>query len=57
MQRAHQLGQFGHREADLGTRREVRQAEIHRIGTSFDRGAKLRPVTRRTHDFGFNGLG
>ena len=53
VQRAHHFRQFGQREADLGARREMVQAEIDRVRARLDGGAQLRPVSGRTHDFGF----
>ena len=53
VERAENLGQFGEREADLGSCREVLEAEVDRIGPGFDSGAELRPVSGRTHDLGF----
>ena len=48
----HRLRQFVQRKSHLGPRREVLQSEIHRIRAGFDGRAQLRPVSRRTHDFG-----
>ena len=54
VQRAHDLGQFVQREADLGAGGEVLQPEVDGIGAGFDGGVKLRPVAGRAHDFGLD---
>ena len=53
MQRAHHLRQFAHVKTDFGPGRKMLEPEIAGIRTGFDRRAKLGPVARRAHDFGF----
>jgi hypothetical protein len=55
MQRADGFRQFFHREADFGAGREMFQTEIYGIGSGFNRGPQLRPITGRAHDFRFPG--
>ncbi len=44
------LGQLLEREADLGARAEVVEAEVDRVRTGFDGGAQLGPVPSRGHE-------
>ena len=51
VQGAHDFGQLGQVEADLGAGGEVLEPEVHGVGAGFDGGVELRPVTGGTHDF------
>ena len=49
----HDLGQFVEVESDFGAGGEMLQAEVDGVGAGLDGGVELRPVSGRTHDFGF----
>ena len=53
VQGRHRLRQFARLEPHFGARREVAQAEVHRVRPGLNRRPQLWPITCRTHDFGF----
>ena len=57
VQRSHRFGQLAQLKADLSAGGEVLEAEVAGIRASFDRRVELRPMSGRTHHFGFLGIG
>ncbi len=53
VQRSHRFRQFAKFKANLRAGAEVFEAEIAGIRASFDRRVELRPMSGRTHHFGF----
>jgi hypothetical protein len=54
MERAHYFRKFSEIESYFRPRTEMFEAEVACVGTCFDGGIKLRPMSGGTHDFGFH---